>query len=384
VRWSLPRYNNDKIRVAYISADFQNHATSHLMAGLFEAHTRDRFEFTAMSFGKDDGTPVRGRLRAAFDRFIDAGSMTEADMVRQLRDLKIDIAVDLKGFTNDARAKIFRDRVAPVQVNFLGYPCTWGSDCMDYIIADERLIPRASEKHYSEKIVWMPESYQPNDRKRQIADFAPARTKLGLPATGFVFCCFNGSYKITPKVYDVWMRLLLRVGGSVLWLLDSGEIQKRNLRREAAARGVDPDRIIFAPPLETPIHLARQRAADLFLDTTPVNAHTTASDALWAGLPLLTLHGSTFAGRVAASLLHADGLPELIATTPAEYEAIAYRLATSPDEMSAIRAKVARNRDTCALFDTDRFRKHLEAAFVTMHERHQRGEPPVSFTVPAA
>ncbi|MSO97903.1 MAG: hypothetical protein EXR11_06760 [Rhodospirillaceae bacterium] len=253
---------------------------------------------------------------------------------------------------------------------------------MDYLVADERLIPPEHVNAYSEKIVYLPDTYQPNDRKRRIAEPVLTRATAGLPEKGFVFCSFNNSYKITPEVFDVWMRLLKRVEGSVLWLFEGTPTAARNLKREAQARGVSPERLVFAPPLPTPDHLARHNLADLFLDTLPVNAHTTASDALWAGLPLITCLGTTFAGRVAASLLHAIGMPEMIATSLPEYEALALKLATTPNALAEAKAKLVRNRDTHPLFDTDRFRRHLEAAFTTMWQRHERGERPESFKVP--
>ncbi|MSO97962.1 MAG: hypothetical protein EXR11_07060 [Rhodospirillaceae bacterium] len=276
---------------------------------------------------------------------------------------------------------MFLARIAPVQVNFLGYPGTFGDDCMDYIIADSWLIPHEHREAYAEQVVYMPDTYQPNDRNRVIAPTAPSRTEMGLPETGFVFCSFNGNYKITPEIFDAWMRLLQRVPGSVLWLFKSNKSAIGNLHKEAAKRGMAPERVIFAGLADQPNHLARLRRADLLLDTLPICAHTTASDALWAGLPLVTCLGQTFAGRVAASLLAAAGLPELIARSVPEYEALALKLATDPAMLGAIKTKLAANRESCALFDTHRFRRHLEAAFVTMHERAQRGEAPTNFAV---
>jgi len=379
--WKGERYRHDRIRVGYLSADLHSHATAHLAAGLFEAHDRARFETVAISFGPDDGSAMRRRLEQAFDRFVDVREKNDHEVATLIREMEIDIAVDLKGFTQDARPGILAFRPAPVQVNYLGHPGTMGASYVDYLIADRRVVPEAREQHYSEQIVFLPESYQANDRTRPIAERTPARAEEGLPATGFVFCCFNISCKITPDVFDVWMGLLRQVEGSVLWLLDDNPSAVRNLKREAEARGVSADRLAFAPRRPPEEHLARHRLADLFLDTLPCNAHTTASDALWAGLPLLTCTGNTFAGRVAASLLSAVGLPELVADSLAAYEALALKLARQPAALTAVKAKLSRQRDTAPLFDTERFARHLESAFVRMWERSQRGLPPETFAV---
>ena len=371
----------ERLRVAYLSADLQDHATAFLMAGMFEAHDRTRFETVAISFARDDGGAYRPRLQKAFDRFIDASAMTDAEVVNLTRDLQADIAVDLKGFTNDARPDIFLDRVAPLQVSFLGYPGTWGASCMDYLIADPMIVPPGAERFYTEQIVRLLDSYQPNDRNREIAAHIPTRAELGLPENGFVFCSFNNSYKILPPVFDVWMSLLRQVPGSVLWLLASNQAAVRNLKAHAAARGIGPERLVFAAVARQPDHLARQARADLFLDNLPCTAHTTASDALWAGLPVLTCLGDTFAGRVAASLVTAAGLPELVSRDLESYQALALELATSPARLGQIREKLARNRLTCALFDTQRFCRHLEAAYTAMWERQTRGQPPAHIDV---
>jgi len=295
--------------------------------------------------------------------------------------MEIDIAVDLNGLTEGCRPAIFAQRPAPLQVNYLGYPGSSGADYFDYIIADAHVIPAGQEEFYCEKIVRLPDSYQVNDQKRRIAERVPTRSELGLPEEAFVFCCFNNSYKIAPFMFEIWMRLLKRVEKSVLWLLqDNGEAPD-NLKREAERLGVAPSRIIFAPRVALAEHLARHAGADLFLDTLPYNAHTTASDALWAGLPLVTCIGQSFPARVAGSLLKACGLPELIAPNLSVYEALAFMLASEPDLLQRARTKLKRNRATCALFDTDRFRRNIEAAYLTMHERHQRGEPPAGFDV---
>ena len=297
------------------------------MAELFERHDRGRFELVGISYGPDNRDEMRIRLSAAFDHFVDVRTKTDSEVAALSRDLGIDIAVDLKGFTEEARTGIFSRRAAPIQVNYLGYPGTMAAPYMDYIVADPILIPPESRQHYAEKIVYLPDSYQVNDRKRRISDKEFTRAELGLPPTGFVFCCFNNNFKITPNTFNGWMRILKQVEGSVLWLLEDNETAANNLRREAEARGVEPARLVFARRMPLPEHLARHRAADLFIDTLPYNAHTTASDALWAGLPVLTRIGESFAGRVAASLLNAVGLPELITATQEQYEAMAVALA---------------------------------------------------------
>lgn len=381
--WRGERYGHMRIRVAYLSADYHEHATAYLMAELFEQHDRRRFEVTGVSWGPDSSSVLRNRLVNGFEHFIDVRNMSDHEVAQWLRTQEIDVAVDLKGFTYDARLGILAQRPAPVQVTYLGFPGTLGADYVDYLVADEVVVPLEARLHYAEHVVYLPDSYQVNDGKRAIAAQIPTRAELGLPERGFVFCSFNGNYKITPAVFDVWMRLLRQVEGSVLWVLEGNTTAPSNLRREAQARGVAGERLVFAPRLPLAEHLARQQLADLFLDTLPCNAHTTASDALWAGLPVLTCLGGTFAGRVAGSLLRAVGLPELITHSLAEYEARALELATQPEALGTMKAKLAANRLTQPLFDARRFARHLEAAYVTMWERVERGESPRGFTVPA-
>ncbi len=381
--WRGEQYRHDKIRLAYLSADFYSHATAFLTAGLFECHDRKRFETIAVSFGPDDKSRMRARLNRAFDRFLDVREKSDSEVAGLLKDMEIDIAVDLKGFTQDARPSILAFRPAPIQLNYLGHPGTMGAPYIDYIVADRMIIPAGQEIYYSEKIVYLPDSYQANDKERRIAPRTPSRREAGLPETGFVFCSFNSAYKITPEMFDVWMRLLKGVEGSVVWLLDDNPAAVRNLRREAEARGVASSRLIFASRKDLENHLARQSLADLFLDTLPCNAHTTASDALWAGLPVLTCIGATFAGRVAASLLSAIGLPELITDSLQAYEARALALALEPSELAAVKAKLLKNRSSASLFDTARFARNLETAYISMLERHQRGHPPECFAVGA-
>jgi protein O-GlcNAc transferase len=384
IAWSAPpRYGHDRIRLAYVSADFHEHATSHLMAGLIEHHDRSRFETIGVSFGPDDDSETQRRIRGAFDRFVDVRGRSDLEAGKCIRELEVDIAVDLKGFTGDCRPGILVSRPAPLQVSYLGYPGTMGADFIDYIIADRWVIPPDQRRFYAEEIVYLPDCYQCNDDKRTIGTAVPTRIEAGLPAQGFVFCSFNHTFKITPDVFDIWMRLLGRVEGSVLWQLADQPAARRNLRAEAERRGIAPDRIVFADRVPPDRHLARHALADLFLDTLPYSAHTTASDALWAGLPLLTCQGSTFAGRVAASLLHAVGLPDLVTTSLDEYETLALELASEPVLLGALKAKLAVHRRTHALFDTARFCRGIEAAYATMDERHQRGEPPEGFAVTA-
>ena len=364
--WRGERYDHGKIRVAYLSADFRNHATSFLIAGVLEHHDNSRFEISAYSYGADDKSPMRARLEKSVDVFHEVRRISDADVASMLRRNEVDIAVDLKGFTAEGRLGILSYRPAPVQAHYLGFPGTLDADFVDYLIADPTVVPREHRKFYREKIVYLPDTYQCNDRSRSISPRPFLRMEAGLPEKSFVFCCFNNNQKILPHVFDVWMRLLREIEGSVLWLLKDNDEVVRNLRREASVRGVAPERLIFAPRISPPDHLARHKCADLFLDTMPYNAHTTASDALWAGLPVITVLGDTFASRVAASLLRAAGMPELVTDSLQHYEALALNLARDPAALSAVRAKLARLRDSCALFDTALFTRNLEAAYCAM------------------
>lgn len=367
---------HDRIRIGYVSADFNDHATACLMVGVFEKHDRSRFDITAISIGPNDNSPMRRRLEASFETFVDAATLGDAEVARQIGAAEIDVLIDLKGFTQGARPNIFALRPAPIQVNYLGYPGTMGARFIDYMIADSCVVPVSHQASYAEKIVYMPNSYQANDAGRTISDRIFTREECGLPGTGFVFCCFNNSYKLTPGMFDQWMRILQSVEGSVLWLLEENATAVVNLAREAAARGIDPARLVFARRMPLSDHLARHRLADLVLDTLPVNAHTTASDSLWVGSPVLTQLGGTFAGRVAASLLTAINLPELITETPEEYERLAIDLAKSPEKLRAVKFKLVENRLTAPLFDTELFTKHIEAAYTAMHERYRAGLAP--------
>jgi predicted O-linked N-acetylglucosamine transferase (SPINDLY family) len=378
----LAAEKSPKIRLAYFSADFHDHATSHLMAGLFEKHDKSAFELIAFSFGPDKHDEMCARVASAFDHFVDVSNRSDKEIAILSRELGVDIAVDLKGYTEDARPGIFAFRAAPVQVSYLGYPGTLGADYMDYLVADKVLISDADKAFYSEKIVQMPHSYQVNDDSRQISERVFGRDELGLPEHAFVFACFNSNYKITPHTFAGWMRILKAVDGSVLWLFESNAAAKANLRKEAEKRGISGERLCFAERLPLAEHLARIRLADLFLDTLPYNAHTTTSDALWAGLPVLTQKGSAFAGRVAASLLAAIGLPELVAEDQASFEMRAIELATTHREtLDSIRLKLAENRLAAPLFDTALFAQHIEAAYRAMYARYCAGLAPDHFQV---
>lgn len=376
--WQGERYHHKKIRLAYVSPDLREHPVGHLMAGVFERHDKSRFELTAISLGIDDGSRLRARMLKTFDHFIDAQQMSASQIAQTLREMEIDIAVDLAGYTSDSRADIFAHRPVPVQVNYLGYPGTMGTEYMDYILADRHVIPENQQQFYSEKVVYLPDSYLPTDSGIQIAERTPSREECGLPATGVVFCSFSHDYKILPATFAIWMRLLQQVPGSVLWLMSRRDISIHNLCLAAEQQGIDPARLIFAtrvPLVED--HLARYRLADIFLDTHPYNAHTTAADALMAGLPVVTYMGNAFPARVAGSLLQAIGMPELIAQSLEEYEQIALRLVTTPELLADVKARLVANKATCALFDTERFTRNLEEAYIGMHSQTQNNESSV-------
>jgi protein O-GlcNAc transferase len=344
-------------------------------------HDRSQFEVCGISFGPDDHSEIRARVVAAFDHFIDVSSKNDEEVARLLNGLHIDVAVDLMGHTTGARPRIFALRPSPIQVGYMGFPATTGANFIDYIISDPIVLPFNRQEHFTENIVHLPDCYLVNDRKRRVATRSPTRAECGLPPDAFVFCCFNNNWKITPTIFDVWMRLLQNVEHSVLWLLSNDKGAENNLRREALVRGVIPSRLIFAGRVNIEDHLERHRLADLFLDTLPYNAHTTASDALWVGLPVLTCQGGSFAGRVASSLLHAIGLPELVADNLLHYEAMALKLARRPSLLADVKQRLARNRGTYPLFDTDRRRRHIEAAYLQMWDIWQRGEAPRQIVV---
>jgi predicted O-linked N-acetylglucosamine transferase (SPINDLY family) len=365
-----------KLRIGYSSGELREQATSHLIVGVLECHDRSRFEIYGIDNGWDDGSAMRSRLDAAVDGMIDIRPLSDTAAAAAVRDREIDILVNLNGYFGEHRTQLFAQRSAPLQVGYLGFPGTLGARYMDYIIADAHVIPENDKAYYTEKVVYLPNSYQANDRNKSIATQSFDRADCGLPEQGFVFCSFNSNYKIVPEIFDGWMRILSQVKDSVLWLLEDNPDAASNLRKEAAARGVDAERLVFAVRLPLAEHLARHRVADLFLDTLPCNAHTTASDALWAGLPLLTCLGETFPGRVAASLLHAIGLPELVASSLADYESMAVVFATDPGKLATIKRKLADNRLTTPLFDTARLTQQIEMAYTAIHQRQLAGLAP--------
>ncbi len=379
-----PFIERERIRLGYLSGDFHQHSTAHLMAELFERHNRDRFEVVAYSYGPDDNSPMRARLDSAFDRFIDIHALSHREAARVIHADKVDILIDLKGYTHHARPAIAAYRPAPVQVSYLGYPATMGTDFIDYIIVDPFVVPSSQQPFFSERLVYLPGSYQVNDGRREVAKARTSRQDCGLPSEDLVLCSFNNSYKISPVFFDIWMRLLRSVPGSVLWLLEPNELVKGNLRSEAEKRGVDPGRLVFAPLVSSAEHLGRHRHADLFLDTLPCNAHTTASDALWAGLPVLTCSGGTFAGRVAGSLLTAIDMPELVTGSLEEYEQLALALARDPQRLIALRQKLENNRDASALFDLPKLTGNIEAAYARMWQAWLSGQKPAAFSIESA
>src|SRR5471032_578107 len=370
--WSGEKYRHDRIQLAYVSPDFREHAVAFQLAPLIERHDRTRFQVIGIATGLSDDSAIRGRLIEGFDRFHDFAALNSDEIARRLREMEIDIAIDLGGHTANSRLQIFAHRFAPVQATWLGYPGTTGASFIDYLIADAVVAPFEDQPFFSEQLVHLPDTYFPTDPARP-AGTAPSRAQAGLPETGFVFCAFNNGWKITRPLFEVWMRLLAAVPGSVLWLKQPPTDARANLEREAALRGIDPARLVYADTVALDVHLARHALADLFLDTLPYNAHATAADALGAGLPVLTCKGEAFACRVAASLLQAVGLPELVTQSLEAYEARALELAGDPAQLRALSEKLTRNLPVAPLFDADRFARNIEAAYVTMSE--QRGNP---------
>lgn len=387
LKWAAERYGQaplalparpaarpERLRIGYFSADFHDHATLYLMTGLLREHDRSKFEIHAYSYGQIKSGTWRERVKNLVDHFFDIADQPADAVTALARSHRIDIAVDLKGYTTNTRGDLFQYRLAPIQINYLGYPGSIGADFVDYILADPVVIPDDQRPFYSESVIRLPHSYQPNDNTREIAATTTTRADFGLPETGFVFCCFNNSFKISPREFAIWMRLLGRIEGSVLWLLKANPWCESNLRREATARGIAPERLVFADRADHAQHLARHKHADLFVDTFNYNAHTTASDALWAGLPVVTKMGQQFAARVTASLLTAIGLPELITHTEAEYEALIGALATDPGRLSAIRVKLADDRRTHPLFDTRLYTRHFEAGLQQAYDLYFTGQ----------
>jgi predicted O-linked N-acetylglucosamine transferase (SPINDLY family) len=381
--WETGPFRHERIRVAYVSADLRSHPVASLMAGVFERHDRRRFETLGVALRAPDGSELGERVRLAFDDFVDATGISDSEVAALMRSRQIDIAVDLTGYTSGMRPAIFAQRAAPAQVNFLGFPGTLGAAHMDYILADPFVIPRDSRQHYTEQVAYLPHCFQANDDRKTRSEVTADRAVAGLPADAVVLCCFNANYKLTPQVFDVWMRILRGSPAAVLWLVADNAAAEECLRRRAAAHGIASERLIFAPRLPYAQHLSRLRLADLFLDTLPFNAGATASDALWAGVPVLTCVGDAFAARMAGSLLTAVGLVELITYSPAEYERAALELVSTPTRLGELRGRLAGNRATHPLFDTARYTRDLEAAYINMWERAERGEPPASFEIRA-
>jgi predicted O-linked N-acetylglucosamine transferase (SPINDLY family) len=375
---ALPRIGqypkHKKIRIGYFSADFADHPVSALTAELYETHDRKQFEIHAFSYGLDTNDKMNLRIKAGVDHFHEVRKMSHKDVAILARSLEIDIAVDLGGYTQDARTGIFALSAAPIQVNYLGYSGTMGADYMDYLIADHTLISKDKQVYYSENITYLPYSFMVNDTKNKVSKRVFTRAEVGLPINGFVFCCFNNHFKITPSTFIRWMRILSKVDGSVLWLPEGNSTANNNLKKEAKKNSVDENRIIFASRLIlSEDHLNRIQLADLFLDTTPYNAHATTSDALQVGLPVLTCIGNSFASRVAASLINSVNLPELITNTQEQYESLAIELATHPEKLKTIKEKLNNNLPKSPLYDTLLYTQHLESAYSMMHDRYQRG-----------
>jgi len=381
--WQGEKYAHRRLRVGYLSSDLRGHAVAYLTAGMFEHHDRERFEAHAFYTGPATDDSWHQRIHAAVEQFHVVENLNDAALAEMIRAMEIDILIDLNGHTRAARTVALAKRPAPVQVSYLGFPGTMGAGYIDYIIADPVVIPAEARDFYSEKTVWLPDTFQVNDNRKQIAETARSRAEFGLPETGFVFCCFNNSYKITPFQFDLWMRLLQEIKGSVLWFSESDPAASASLRREATRRSVDASRLIFTERMPLADYLASYRQADLFLDTFGYNAGTTASDALWAGLPVLTCLGETFAQRMAGSLLHAVGLPELVTGSPDQYEALALALATDQARLATLRERLTSNRTTHPLFDTRRFTRHLEQAYLAMQQRVDAGLPPDHLVIAA-
>jgi predicted O-linked N-acetylglucosamine transferase (SPINDLY family) len=365
-----------RLKIGYFSADFHNFPGMYLMAGLLESHDRERFEVFAFSYGPDKDDAMRRRIVEAVDHFIDIKDMSTKEIVQLSRDHGIDIAIHRNGYTTNARTELFQNRLSPIQISYLGYPGTLGADFIDYLVADPIVIPEEQREFYAEKIMYLPDTYQPNDNTREIAETKTTRADFNLPEGAFVFCCFNQNYKISPQEFDIWMRVLGKVEGSVLWLLKSNKWAEANLLSEAEGRGIDPSRLVFAERLPQSEHLARHKHADLFLDTFNYNAHTTASDALWAGLPVVTKQGKQFAARVGASLLTAVGLPELITESEDDYERLILDLATDDQKLALVKDKLIANRLSAPLFDTARYTRNFEEGLLRAYKHHSDGDKP--------
>ena len=372
----ITKTSSKRIKIAYISGDFYNFPTMYLLAGMLEAHNRDKFEIYAFSYALRKNDEMRKRIMLGVDHFINVHDYSSIKIAKLIKGNNIDISIDLNGYTEKSRPEIFYYRVSPIQINYLGYPSTMGANFIDYIVADHITIPDEYRNFYSEKIIYMPHSYQANDDKRKIAKTISKRSDFNLPDKGFVFCCFNQIYKINPKEFSIWMRLLRNIDDSVLWLINSNKLVKQNFSKEAKKQGVDPSRIIYAEKLSHPEHLARHKHADLFIDTFNYNAHTTASDALWSGLPIVTKQGKQFSARVASSLLNACGLPELITKNEKEYEELIFELATNPIKLKTISLKLSKYNKDKPLFNTKRYTNNFENGLQKVYDLYLNGKNP--------
>ena len=376
-----PTKKPEKLRIGYFSADFREHPVAYVNAKVIETHNRDDFEVFGYSLHGNRQDELRQRLENSFDHFTDVQELSDQDVALQVRQDNIDIAIDLMGYTKHSRTGIFAYRAAPIQINYLGYPGTMGADFMDYIVADRHIIPPENQKYFNEKVLYLPNTYMPTDNGRELSERPMSRSDMGLPEDAFVFCCFNNNYKITSSEFDIWMRLLNKVEGSVLWLRPSNKWAELNIKKEAQKRKVDPERIVFAGKVPMDEHLARHKLADLFMDTFAFNAHSTATEALWAGLPVVTKTGQGFAARVAGSLLKAVGLPELVTESEEAYEALALDLAKHPERLAQIKVKLEANRLTQPLFDTKQYTKHLENGYQQVYQNYLDGKPPQTINV---
>ena len=373
--------NNKKLRLGYFSADFYNHATMYLIAKLISTHDRSKFEIYTYSFGPNNDDEMRKRLINSADNFKDIRKLSDESIHNLVKNDEIDIAIDLKGYTMFSRPTIFSNRLAPIQISYLGYPGSMGAEFIDYIIADKTVIPKTHQKYYSEKILYLPNSYQVNDNTRNISKAIIKRKDFNLPETAFIFCCFNNTFKISSREFTIWMRLLKKIDNSILWLLKSNDAAENNLKNQAEIYSIDKNRIIFAPILPQEEHLARLRLADLFLDTFNYNAHTTCSDALWAGLPVVTKIGNQFSARVSASLLNAIGLPELITESEEEYEILAENLAINKNKLKEIKKILLKNQSKFPLFNTELFTKHIEEAYTQAYQLFLEEKSPATIYV---
>ena len=371
----IKRPSNKKIRIGYYSADFNNHPTSFLMVQLLELHDRSNFEIFCFSLANRKDDEMRKRVSNSCDKFLDVSLKSDEEIARISRDLNIDIACDVMGFTKGNKFQIFAEKCAPIQVSYLAFPGTTGANFIDYIIADKTVISQELKKYYSEKIIFLPDTYQVNDSAKKISDKVFTREEMGLPNDSFVFCCFNKNYKILPRVFDIWMNLLKKVKGSVLWLLVENSKARENLKKEATKRNIDENRIIFAKIMPLNDHLARHRCADLFIDTFPYTAHTTCSDALWAGLPVVTRIGRSFASRVSASLLNAIDLPELITHSEEEFENLALDFANNKNKLNQVKVKLEKNKISNSLFNTKLYTKNIESSYKIIYDRYLKDLP---------